>query len=229
MSKKAGRPSEKTDARERLIRHARELFTLIPYEKVSTRLIAQKADVNVAMIRYYFGSKAGLFETMVRETMQPVKVQMQQLARSGSADGMVELMRTYYQTMVQIPEFPRLIARIMNMSPSESQRKLLEKIFDEVSSPMLHLVSERLREDQVVRPDMDPRLCRVSFMSLMIFPFLAPQAMRSLHGISLDEAFLNQLLEHNIKLMSHGFMLPTGTTTSDAATEQYGENNETQP
>ena len=65
MSRKVGRLSEKTDSRDKLIFHARELFTLMPYEKVSTRMVAKKAGVNVAMIRYYFGRHEGLAQVML--------------------------------------------------------------------------------------------------------------------------------------------------------------------
>lgn len=79
MNRKVGRPSKPVDVRQALIHHARELFMVMAYEKVSIRLIANRAEVNAAIIRYYFGSKEGLFETMLRETLAPMKRQMQLL------------------------------------------------------------------------------------------------------------------------------------------------------
>lgn len=76
-ARKAGRPQKNLDVRQLLIEHARDLFVVQPYDKVSTRLIAERAGVNIAMIRYYFGSKAGLFEAMLRETLRPMQLQMQ--------------------------------------------------------------------------------------------------------------------------------------------------------
>lgn len=35
--RKVGRPSQQTQARDQLIMHARELFSVMPYDKVSTR------------------------------------------------------------------------------------------------------------------------------------------------------------------------------------------------
>lgn len=56
--KKVGRPTGgESDARKRLIDASRQLFIRLPYEKVSTRLVAERADVNIALIRYYFKSK----------------------------------------------------------------------------------------------------------------------------------------------------------------------------
>lgn len=208
-TRKAGRPTNSIDAREKLIFHARELFTVMPYEKVSTRLVARKAGVNVAMIRYYFGNKEGLFETMIRETMAPMKRQMALLLQDSSQKNFLDLMRTYYREMIKVPQFPRLVAQVMHMPQSDIQRKLLEKVFIDISQPMQNVMFDKLVESKILRPDADPKLCKVSYISLMVFPFIAPPSLLAVHGIELDETFLSQLLEHNIKLMSHGFLSTT--------------------
>ncbi|MGY3570797.1 TetR/AcrR family transcriptional regulator [Vibrio paucivorans] len=207
-ARKAGRPQNKTDAREKLIYHARELFTVMAYDKVSTRLVANKAGVNSAMIRYYFDNKEGLFETMLRETLAPMQKQMQTLMADSSRKNFLDLMRTYYREMIKVPQFPRLISQVMFMPPSDTQRKLMEKVFFDISKPMQDVMFDKLVDSGILQPDMDPKLCRVSYISLMVFPFIAPPALLAIHGIELNEQFLSELLEHNIKLMTHGFMLP---------------------
>ena len=211
MGRKAGRPQKNREVRQLLIEHARDLFVVQPYDKVSTRLVAERAGVNIAMIRYYFGNKAGLFEAMLRETLRPMQVQMQKLIDESSHDNFLDLMRTYYREMVKVPRFPRLIAQVMNMPPSETQRELLEKVFLDVAKPAQDVIFERLVEQGVLRKDRDPKLCRVSYISLMVFPFIAPPPLLALHGIELNEEFLNSLIEHNIKLMSEGFLNPENT------------------
>jgi AcrR family transcriptional regulator len=211
VGRKAGRPQKNREVRQLLIEHARDLFVVQPYDKVSTRLVAERAGVNIAMIRYYFGNKAGLFEAMLRETLRPMQVQMQKLIDESSHDNFLDLMRTYYREMVKVPRFPRLIAQVMNMPPSETQRELLEKVFLDVAKPAQDVIFEKLVEQGVLRKDRDPKLCRVSYISLMVFPFIAPPPLLALHGIELNEEFLNSLIEHNIKLMSEGFLNPENT------------------
>ncbi|WP_373949704.1 TetR/AcrR family transcriptional regulator [Vibrio pomeroyi] len=205
-ARKAGRPQQNLDVRQLLIEHARDLFVVQPYDKVSTRLVAERAGVNIAMIRYYFGSKAGLFEAMLRETLRPMQLQMQRLVDESSHENFLDLMRTYYKEMVKVPKFPRLIAQVMKMPPSEVQRELLEKVFLDVAKPAQDVIFEKLVEQGVLRKDMDPRLCRVSYISLMVFPFIAPPPLLAIHGIELNEEFLNRLIEHNIQLMTEGFV-----------------------
>ncbi|KPL93277.1 TetR/AcrR family transcriptional regulator [Vibrio splendidus] len=205
-ARKAGRPQNNLDVRQLLIEHARDLFVVQPYDKVSTRLIADRAGVNIAMIRYYFGSKAGLFEAMLRETLRPMQLQMQRLVEESSHENFLDLMRTYYKEMVKVPKFPRLIAQVMNMPPSEVQRELLEKVFLDVAKPAQDVIFEKLVAQGVLRKEMDPKLCRVSYISLMVFPFIAPPPLLAIHGIEINEEFLNRLIEHNIQLMTEGFI-----------------------
>ncbi|EAP92580.1 Transcriptional regulator [Vibrio splendidus 12B01] len=215
-ARKAGRPQQNLDVRQLLIEHARDLFVVQPYDKVSTRLIADRAGVNIAMIRYYFGSKAGLFEAMLRETLRPMQLQMQRLVEESSHENFLDLMRTYYKEMVKVPKFPRLIAQVMNMPPSEVQRELLEKVFLDVTKPAQDVIFEKLVAQGVLRKEMDPKLCRVSYISLMVFPFIAPPPLLAIHGIEINEEFLNRLIEHNIQLMTEGFInTPSPSSVQD--------------
>ncbi|MEZ9871127.1 MULTISPECIES: TetR/AcrR family transcriptional regulator [Vibrio] len=215
-ARKAGRPQKNLDVRQLLIEHARDLFVVQAYDKVSTRLIAERAGVNIAMIRYYFGSKAGLFEAMLRETLRPMQFQMQRLVEESSHENFLDLMRTYYKEMVKVPKFPRLIAQVMNMPPSEVQRELLEKVFLDVAKPAQDVIFEKLVEQGILKQNMDPKLCRVSYVSLMVFPFIAPPPLLAIHGIEINEEFLNRLIEHNIQLMTEGFInAPSPSSVQD--------------
>ncbi|MBY8290514.1 TetR/AcrR family transcriptional regulator [Vibrio fluvialis] len=206
-TRKAGRPQQPTDVRELLLQHAKELFSVMDYDKVSTRLIAQKAQVDIGMIRYYFGSKGGLFETMLRDTLAPMKEQIDHLLADSNHQNLTEVMRTYYREMIKVPHFPRLIMQVMQMPPSELQRQLIEKVILDVTKPVQDMMFQKLIQRGVVRPDADPQLCRVSYISLMVFPFIAPRALLAVHGIELNEEFLDRLIEHNIRLMEQGFLI----------------------
>ena len=55
------------DKKEHIIDAAIELFAEKGFEGTSIRDLAAKADVNVAMINYYFGSKEKLFECILKQ------------------------------------------------------------------------------------------------------------------------------------------------------------------
>ncbi|RKD20092.1 hypothetical protein BCY91_00235 [Pelobium manganitolerans] len=52
---------EKLDKRNSILEVAEELFSELGFDATTTRLIAKKADVNIAMLNYYFGGKEGLY------------------------------------------------------------------------------------------------------------------------------------------------------------------------
>jgi len=55
------------DARRRILDAALELFARDGFDRASTRDLAERAGVNLPAIQYYFGSKEGLYRTVVEE------------------------------------------------------------------------------------------------------------------------------------------------------------------
>ncbi|MDY6903868.1 MAG: TetR/AcrR family transcriptional regulator [Thermodesulfobacteriota bacterium] len=53
--------------RERILNAGKKAFTQQPYSEASVRKMQQAGDFNYALIRYYFGSKKGLFEAVAME------------------------------------------------------------------------------------------------------------------------------------------------------------------
>ncbi|MEI5674884.1 MULTISPECIES: TetR/AcrR family transcriptional regulator [unclassified Nocardioides] len=62
------RPRDAEATRAALLRAARRRFTVLGYERTTTRDIAADAGVNVSLISRYFGSKDGLFAAVVEES-----------------------------------------------------------------------------------------------------------------------------------------------------------------
>lgn len=209
-----GRPQESNQVREALIDQARLLFIAHPYEKVSLRMVATQAGVNMAMIRYYFNNKAGLFETVMRETLNPMHRMLEQThAVEGASDEVNEeinlllaLMTQFYQVMSEHKDFPRLISRTMQLSKDAAPRIIVEKIMLEHLPIMQSKIKTELNSEQVLQAGVSPQFSYYSMLNLMIFPFVAPPEMLKMHGITIDDDFLSNLLEHNIRLLKQGIM-----------------------
>ena len=60
-------------AKKRLIEAGLELFGRYSFDGVSTRVLADRADVNLAAIQYYFGSKEGLYQAVASHIVKKVK------------------------------------------------------------------------------------------------------------------------------------------------------------
>lgn len=75
---------ELSDCRRSLIAAATPLFASKGLNGVSVRELARAGGANVAMISYYFGGKAGLYEAVVREVFSGL-LQIAKVAESDQA------------------------------------------------------------------------------------------------------------------------------------------------
>lgn len=201
-----GRPQQSIQVRDDLIHHARILFIDSPYEKVSLRMVASSAGVNMGMIRYYFNNKAGLFETMLRETLHPIQKMVTAACANPDRNLLKTLMTNFYQAMSKYQHFPRLISHTMQLSKERPQRQIVERLMQEHLSVMQVKVFDALNTEGVLQKGVSAQLGYYSWLNLMIFPFIAPQEILELHGINIDDDFLSDLLEHNIRLLSQGII-----------------------
>lgn len=73
--RRPGRPPGNTsDARERILVNARELFARNGIDKTSIRAIAAASGVDSALVHHYFGTKQQLFAAAIRMPIDPTAV-----------------------------------------------------------------------------------------------------------------------------------------------------------
>jgi TetR/AcrR family transcriptional regulator, regulator of cefoperazone and chloramphenicol sensitivity len=68
------------DTRRRILDAALEVFATEGYEGASTRLLAERAGVNLPAIQYYFGSKEGLYRAVIDSIVERTEAEMAPLA-----------------------------------------------------------------------------------------------------------------------------------------------------
>ncbi|MBZ6072408.1 TetR/AcrR family transcriptional regulator [Aeromonas schubertii] len=209
MQSTPGRPKGESDARIRLIQAALNLFSRQDYRQVSTRALAREAGVDAALIRYYFGSKGGLFEQMVRETLSPVLQRLRQLPREESPSDLAGFMALYYDIMLPHPGLPRLVVRVLQETPGGEAHRGMLSVFDEI------IEHSRLGFDRLLGSRLengtDPELARLSLVSLMVFPLIAPPVLMARFGLSLTPEGMRPLIEHNTRLLTEGLCPPAAT------------------
>lgn len=213
MSATPGRPRGDSNARQLLIDAARKQFTDQTYEAVSTRALATAAGVDAALIRYYFGSKAGLFEQMLRETLAPVLAGLRENTHEQTSDRQPDhsncriserlesLMLTYYRIMSPNPGLARLIQRIMHTEKSTPTYQIVNRVFDDIHHLSRVWIQKMLVDAGHLRSDVDPMMARLSLVSLMVFPLLAPPVFMHNSGISLKPGDIERLVKHNVTLL----------------------------
>lgn len=100
------------DKREHIINTAIALFATKGYEGTSIRDLATAAEVNVAMVNYYFGSKEKLFESMVEHKLAYTRDAFDELANTHSLSAMEKIEKiidVYIERIFSNREFHKVL------------------------------------------------------------------------------------------------------------------------
>lgn len=198
--------------RSRLLEAAKDCFLADDYHNVSTRQIAERAGANVSMIRYYFGSKEGLYEEMIRETLNPLLDVLDGSLLSSPA-GFSEYLRLYYSTMSEMPDFPKLILKVLALNQGPGRRFVMQLLERGRAKG-----AERLEDMQaagLANAGLDPDIVRLAFVSLALTPMILKSVLEEQMGHPLDAGFLDELASFNGRIIRAGL--------TDSATFAQGE------
>ncbi|MFG2639086.1 TetR/AcrR family transcriptional regulator [Streptomyces sp. NPDC048362] len=86
---KRGRRPGRPDTRRKILAVARQRFLRDGYRSVTMRSIAAEADVDLALLSYYFGSKKGLFGAALALSANPAEL-LSRLLAEGDMDSFPE-------------------------------------------------------------------------------------------------------------------------------------------
>src|SRR5579859_880942 len=204
---KAGRPSAERDlaVRQQLLAAARNLFAKHGYDAVSTRALAEAAQVNPAMISYYFDNKQGLYEAMLSDTFQPLVERLGMLL--GSATDQSRPIRTfleaYMRTLGANPWMPPLILREVVAEGGRLRGWFIQQFASKGGGLLTQLI-KREQEAGRLRADLDPTLAALSLVSMAVFPFVAMPVASEVFGMRVREDYLDRLIAHTERLYLQG-------------------------
>lgn len=204
-----GRPksSASDDVREKLLSAARDLFLKYGYRAVSSRQVASTASANVAMIRYYFGGKPGLYKEVCNGIVQPLRARIDAMAEGAMTVELAPLLSAAMRMWAANPWLPGLIIREV-LSPEGPLRPMFVREFPERLAPMVEQLVRAGIERGQLRADLDPRLTVLSMISLGLFPFLALPVTSKVFGVRADEEFLRRLIRHTSDVFMRGIRAP---------------------
>src|SRR5690349_15733076 len=133
-----GRPRATTseDVREKLLTAARELFLRYGYRSVSSRQIATAAGANVAMIRYYFGGKPGLYREICIALIQPIRTGVDAMSHGLVTVELGSLLGALMRLWASNPWLPGLLIREV-LTPDGPLRAMFIKEFPERLAPLV--------------------------------------------------------------------------------------------
>lgn len=187
--------------RARLLKAALDCFLADEYHRVTTRRIAERAGANISMIRYYFGSKEGLYEEMIRDTMGPLLDELDGPMLT-SERGFADFLRLYYRTMSTRPEFPKLVLKVLALNQGPG-RRFIQQLIERGRTRGTNRIND-LKMQGRVAPSVDADVFRMAFVSLAMTPMLLKDIFEEQLGRTMDATYLDALADFNGHLFAAG-------------------------
>lgn len=161
-----------SDVSDRILSAARELFITNGYAGTSIRDIAAASGANVAHIKYYFESKAHLFEIIFDEAFEVLAKRL--FATLGSDKPFFEIIEDwinlYYEILPEYPQIPMFILNEINHGPDALVNKIIRKNPQKIFSKLTEKMEVEIAKGTV--RDIPAVDLGLNILSLCVFPFM---------------------------------------------------------
>ncbi|MEO7176917.1 MAG: TetR/AcrR family transcriptional regulator [Saprospiraceae bacterium] len=168
MAKKIKTPDD-LSTEDKIKEAARTIFMQKGYSATRTRDIAEAADINLALLNYYFRSKEKLFDIIMLEIMQQFVAGLKESFQDEKTS-LLEKVQTvaekYTTLFMKIPDLPLFVLGEIQARPEEMAQKMnLKEVV---------LNTSFFRQIQEATPEgIHPINCLLNLLSLIVFPFAA--------------------------------------------------------
>ncbi len=209
---------EKIDKKDHILDVAEKIFSEFGYEGASTRLISGEANVNMAMLNYYFGSKEGLFIAVFERKIYSFKTLLLNITEDESLSPWDKLERCidkYIDRVAANSCFQKLVNREMSLS---KHGEITDKITDILMTNILEFkkVMQEGIDNGSFFKDADIELCIAAIFGTKNYIINTPQiASRLLGRDVLDENFMETELNPRMKLYMKRLLKSYLTTKND--------------
>jgi AcrR family transcriptional regulator len=158
---------------EKIKNAARTVFYKKGFAATRTRDIAEEAEINLALLNYYFRSKAKLFEIIMLETMAGFfqnLVLVLNNEKTTLEEKVEEVVARYIDLIIKEPEIPTFIISELRNNPNLLlQRIPLKEVIK--SSVFLKQHQEAVKNGRIIEPN--PLHFLINMLGLTVFPFIA--------------------------------------------------------
>lgn len=186
------------DARTKLMETATQLFAQKGFNAVSIRELARTAQVNSALISYYFGSKEGLYQEVLEEQFILI-AQMLKVFEDMPSTSPTERITMYAMNIAiihqQRPFLTRfIISELINSTPCYEAviKKYISRLFH-----FLHTTFEEGISKGEFKPDLNRDFATVSLAGIMNFFFITKPIFQEFTSLSdkINEEYTSQALD----------------------------------
>ncbi|WP_426484863.1 TetR/AcrR family transcriptional regulator [Flavobacterium sp. 2] len=188
-----------TSTEEKIKSAAKTVFYNKGFAATRTRDIAEEAGLNLALLNYYFRSKAKLFEIIMSETFAGFIGGMKVILNDEgtSLEEKVKIIaERYIDFIIKEPEIPTFILTEIRNNPDGLLKRLpIREIVNE--SVFIKQFQEAVEKKEISEPN--PLHFLMNLLGLVVFPFIAKPIIMGSRNLE-TEQFNNLILERKKKI-----------------------------
>lgn len=170
------------EGRDAILAATRELLAERGLPRVTLREVAERAEVQPALVNYYFGSKRGLLREVVRDVAGGVRdrIAAEGLRPGDPVERMRALLRAVARAFAEQPFAPRLLFEQVLFADDE----VLDEFAEAYAKPNLAVVRQLLEDGR-----------REGVLREVDVAFLAPQVIGMLFFYFVGQPLISRLFE----------------------------------
>ncbi|MBP3949780.1 forespore capture DNA-binding protein RefZ [Bacillus suaedae] len=188
---------KKETTKEKMLDAAIRLFHTQGYAGTSVRDIAQKANVNVALISYHFGGKKGLYEQLIIQFFEDY-LHILESELQKESESLKDLLLQVIRALLEYQSKQYLVARMVHREmtlDSVLVRELMSTYLRKEKHEFEQLIKRGMTGGEFQRQPVDYVIIHLRTMITM--PYLSPHYLRELYQLSSNEPyFIDRYMEH---------------------------------
>ncbi len=194
-----------TDATERILAAAKDLFAESGFDAVSMNAIADRAGVSKANVFHHFKSKNDLYLAVLKIACSESHAQIDQLGSDKGA--FVARLRDYsvshLASMLQDEKISRLVLRDLLENGPQRGKEFAEQVFGENFAGLVEILRSGQKKGEL-RKEIDPAMLATLLIGADVFFFQSRDVLRHFPDVSFTaaperySAMLAEILLHGI-------------------------------
>jgi AcrR family transcriptional regulator len=181
---------------------AEKLFSHHGFEGTSVRDIAEAADVNIAMISYYFGSKEKLMQALFQERMTEIKLKLEALLNDTSIEPVEKIGIVVDQYVDRVWEKQQFF-KLTIQEQIVGKNKVITRWLKDMKKQNFELIGSIINDGQkkkIFKKGVDPILLVNTMTGTALQSFLNKDLYKHIHGLDdMSEETLKEELKEKTK------------------------------
>jgi AcrR family transcriptional regulator len=153
-----------TEKQEQLLNIAEKLFAEKGFDAVSVRDLAKEANVNIAMISYYFGSKEKMYATLIEDRISNTRnaildIKSKKIAPFEKLTAIIDL---YVDRLMSNPRFLKIMTHELYQQNRPTIKQTILKNFKKNQSEVMAILEDGLKAKIFKKVDLE-----MTFMTML--------------------------------------------------------------